>query len=73
MGSNTTTSLLITAVRTLLSQTAVSDAFWSDGGPQFTARKFQCFTEKWGFIHRTSTPYYPKSNGKAESAVKSMK
>ena len=73
MGCNTTTSHLITAVRTLFSQTAVPDVFWSDGGPQFTARKFQCFAEKWGFIHRTSTPYYPKSNGKAESAVKSMK
>ena len=30
MGRNTTTSHLITAVRTLFSQTAVPDVLWSD-------------------------------------------
>ena len=58
MGRHTTASHTIGAVRTLFSQTAIPDTFWSDRVPQFTARQFQNFTEKWGFIHRTSTPYY---------------
>ena len=73
MGNDITTSHLITALTTLFGQTAVPDVFWSDGGPQFTANQFQCFAEKWGFIQHTSSPYYAQSNGKAESAVKSMK
>ena len=27
----------------------------------------------WGFHHQTSTPHYPQSNGRVETAVKSMK
>ena len=73
MGRDITTSHLIAAVRELISRTAIPDVFWSDGGPQFTSKKFQEFAKQWGFTCRTSSPYYPQSNGKAEATVKSMK
>ena len=41
MGRDITASYLIAAVRELISRTAVPDVFWSDGGPQFTSKKFQ--------------------------------
>ena len=51
----------------------VSDNFWSDQGPQFTAKSFQEYAKTWGFRHITSTPTYPQSNGKIKATVKSMK
>ena len=73
MGTDVTSLNVVSAFRALFSQTAVPDVLWSDGGPQFTAKCFQTFADRWGFVHRRSTPHYPQSNGKAESAVKSMK
>ena len=37
------------------------------------AKQFQSFAKQWGFVHCTSTPYYPQSNRKVEATVKSMK
>ena len=42
-------------------------------GRQFTSREFSEFATQWEFQHVTSSPYHPKSNGKAESAVKVVK
>ena len=45
----------------------------TDNGPQFTSRDFLKFSKEWDFDHRTSSPRYSQSNGKAESAVKEAK
>lgn len=45
----------------------------TDNGPQFASREFAEFAKQWEFLHVTSSPYHPKSNGKAESAVKVVK
>merc|ERR1712025_445300 len=42
-------------------------------GPQFQSNQFQSFLKSWGIEHRTSSSYFPKSNLRAESAVKSAK
>jgi hypothetical protein len=51
----------------------VPEEISSDGGPPFKSDEFQRFLRKWGIKHRLSSAYYPKSNGRAEAAVKSMK
>jgi len=45
----------------------------SDNGPQFASSEFAQFRKEWGFHHTTSSTRHPRSNGKAEAAVKVTK
>ena len=45
----------------------------TDNGPQFISNEYQNFAKTYGFEHATSSPYWPQSNGKAETAVKDAK
>ena len=49
------------------------DTVISDGGPQYTSKKFKMFGEKWGFSHEMSSPGDSKAYGAAEAAVKIAK
>ena len=51
----------------------IPDVVVSDNGPQFAAQEFQRFSKTWQFQLNTTSPHYPKSNGKAENAVKAAK
>ena len=72
MGHNTTAAHLVNVLRKSFCRTAIPEIVWSDGGPQFTSKRFQDFSKQWGFTHQTSSPHYPQSNGKAQATVKSM-
>ena len=73
MGKDTTATRLNHALLGVFSRYGVPDVIWSDQGPQFTSHTFQYLAKEWGIKHVPSSPTYPQSNGKAESAVKSMK
>lgn len=45
----------------------------SDNGTHFHNKPFLRFAADWEFKFSTSSPYYPQSNGKAESAIKIAK
>ena len=45
----------------------------SDNGPQYSGEPFAKFSKEYGFIHTTSSPKYPHSNGEAERAVETVK
>ena len=70
------TSTSITVKRKLMAHFArygVPDTLVSDNGPQFTSDEFKHFVKEWGINHVTSSPHLPRSNGMAESAVKTLK
>ena len=51
----------------------IPDKVVSDNGPPFSGKEFKQFAKAYEFKHVTSSPLYPKSNGKVENAVKTAK
>ena len=70
---DTNSTAVIKFMKGQFSRHGIPDVLISDNGPQFTSREFSEFSTQWEFQHVTSSPYHPKSNGKAESAVKVVK
>lgn len=70
---DTTSAALIKFLKEQFSQHWIPDVLVSDNGPQYVSNEFAGFARDWEFKHVTSSPYHPKSNGKAESAAKIVK
>ena len=51
----------------------VPEEIATDGGPPFKSHDYRKFLQTWGVERRLSSAYYPRSNGRAEAAVKSAK
>ena len=51
----------------------VPEQLITDNGPPYNSGAFCEFSKKFQFEHITSSPGYPKSNGKAENAVPTAK
>ena len=52
---------------------SIPDILISDNGPQFDNTEFARFAKEWNFTHKTSSPFYPKSNGLAERTIQTLK
>jgi transposase InsO family protein len=63
----------IKKVKEIFSTHGVADILVSDNGPQFSSKEFHDFTQEYCFQHVTSSPRYPRGNGEAERAVKTIK
>ena len=61
------------ALKDHLSRHGIPDTVVSDNGSQFNSQEFHEFSLSWESNHVSSSPHYPKSNGKAESSVKIVK
>ncbi len=64
---------LVTCLRRLFSTFGVPKEIASDNGPEFASGVTADFLATWDVKHRTSSAYHPRSNGRAEVAVKSAK
>ena len=64
---------VIQACKVQFARHGIPDTLISDNGPQFASAEFAHFVKEWQFAHRTSSPHYPQSNGRAENAVKTCK
>ena len=50
-----------------------SEIVISDNGTQYSSEQFKDFSEQYKFKHVTSSPHFPRSNGKAEKTVQIAK
>jgi len=68
-----TSKAVIKALKEIFARFGIPDKVVSDNGPQFSSAEFAVFAKTWSFAHVTSSPTHAQSNGKAESAVKTVK
>lgn len=64
---------LIRCLKFMFATFGIPEEVASDGGPEFVAEETKAFLRQWGVRRRLSSAYNPRSNGRAEVAVKSMK
>ena len=70
---NTLSSTVIKHSKSHFARHGIPEVLLSDNGPQFVSTEFAAFCDLYGITHITSSPYWPRGNGKAESAVKIVK
>ena len=63
--SSLTTQAVTHLLAEWMARHGIPDEVVSDNGRQFMSEDFQKFTRDWDFVHTTSSPLYPQSNGKA--------
>ena len=71
--NSTTSRAIIKELKEVFARFGVPDTLVTDNGPQFSSAEFAVFARTWMFEHKTSSPIYPQSNGKAENAVQMVK
>ena len=69
----TTSPDVILHLRSIFARHGIPETVVSDNGPQYASHEFVRFASEEGFIHVTSSPRYPQSNGKAERTVQTVK
>ena len=68
-----TSDTVIDALKQTFSNNGIPEKLLLENGLQYRSRKLQKFMTAWNVQHTTSSPRYPRSNGLAESMVKSVK
>ena len=63
----------ISVLKELFVEHGIPEVLHTDNGPQFANALFTDFAIDWMFAHHTSSPRNPRTNGQAESAIKTVK
>lgn len=70
---STKSQTVIKKLQEIFARNGIPEKFISDNGPQYASHEFAQFASDWCFMHETSSPHYPKSNGLAEKTVQTVK
>jgi transposase InsO family protein len=68
-----TSAIVIDKLKGIFDHHGIPEVLVTDNGMQFASDAFAMFAKEWNFVHKTSSPTYPQSNGRAESGVKIAK
>ena len=66
--ASTKSSTVIQHIKSIFARHGIPEIVISDNGPQYSSEEFHQFSTIWGFVHKTSSPTYPQSNGFVETA-----
>ena len=70
---DTRSNTVILKLKKTFSHHGIPEKLVTDNGPQYSSGEFREFSKQYGFIHETSSPHYPQSNGLAEKTVQTIK
>ena len=70
---DTSSKTVIKVLKAQFARHGIPKKLRSDNGPQYTSFEFKKFSLEYRFEHETSSPRYPRANGLAENAVKTVK
>ena len=71
--NSTTSSDVITHMKSCFARHGIPEKVISDNGPQFRSADFMKFSLSYGFRRQTSSQRYPQANGEIERSVKTVK
>ena len=71
--TSTTSSSVITALKSIFSRHGLPEVVRSDNVPQFSSHDFSRFANTYNFNHVICSPFYPQSNGQAKRTVQTIK
>lgn len=69
----TTSTLVVSRLKATFAWYEVPETLVSDNSPQLASAKMREFSKTYDFVHVTSSPHFPQSNGHAEQAVQITK
>ena len=61
---NLTSNNAICHLESHFARYGIPDELISDNGPQYASSAFRAFSNNYGFVHTTTSPYYPQSRGR---------
>ena len=64
---------MIQRLKSIFARHGIPQQVMSDNGPQYSSIEFYRFAKDYQFVHSTSSPKFPQSNGEAERAVRTIK
>ena len=64
---------VVSLLKEMFSEHGIPEVLCSDNGPQYASAQFSDFCISWSISHKTSSLYYPQSNGFIEACIKSVK
>ena len=70
---STRATFTIMKMKGIMARHGIPEQVFSDIGPQLSCAEFAQFAKTWGFVHSTSSPRYPQSNGLEEKAVQTAR
>ena len=69
----TTSGSIVNNCKSVFSGNRIPELVISDNSQQFTSKEFLDFSNRFGFVHLTSSPHYPQGNEETERAVQTIK